>query len=160
MLGGILSFFGPSILLSTILRASSNACEGVGSGGVLASPEALLVVNRDDESGLTREVEPVKMVSFGLEDHRAVLGGRTWDTSTGSARTSIIVRQSDTALRPPVQDPREAAGRERRSSNLSYQECCRDVRANGRRERTRAGGLNEIGTPLKKKQVYLCAYQR
>ena len=50
MLGGILSFFGPSILLSTILRASSNACEGVGSGGVLASPEALLVVNRDDES--------------------------------------------------------------------------------------------------------------
>jgi len=145
--------------LSTILRASSNACEGVGSGGVLASPEALLVVNRDDESGLTREVEPVKMVSFGLEDHRAVLGGRTWDTSTGSARTSIIVRQSDTALRPPVQDPREAAGRERRSSNLSYQECCRDVRANGRRERTRAGGLNEIGTPLKKKQVYLCAYQ-
>jgi len=100
MLGGILSFFGPSILLSTILRASSNACEGVGSGGVLASPEALLVVNRDDESGLTREVEPVKMVSFGLEDHRAVLGGRTWDTSTGSARTSIIARQSDTALRP------------------------------------------------------------
>src|SRR3974377_2198604 len=154
MLGGILSFFGPSILLSTILRASSNACEGVGSGGVLASPEALLVVNRDDESGLTREVEPVKMVSFGLEDHRAVLGGRTWDTSTGPAS-----RRPATALRPPVQDPREAAGRERRSSNLSYQECCRDVRANGRRERTRARGLNEIGTPLKKKQVYLCAYQ-
>ena len=94
MLGGILSFFGPSILLSTILRASSNACEGVGSGGVLASPEALLVVNRDDESGLTREVEPVKMVSFGLEDHRAVLGGRTWDTSTG-------VRQ-DVYYSPPV----------------------------------------------------------
>jgi len=36
-LGGTLSFFGPSILLSTILRVSANAWEGVGSGGVLAS---------------------------------------------------------------------------------------------------------------------------
>ena len=37
MLGGTLSFLGPSTLLSTIFRASSNACAGVGSGGVLVS---------------------------------------------------------------------------------------------------------------------------
>src|SRR3974377_522976 len=37
MLGGTLSFFGPSTLLSTILRASAKTCAGVGSGGVLAS---------------------------------------------------------------------------------------------------------------------------
>ena len=30
MLGGTLSFFGPSALLSTILRASAKACAGVG----------------------------------------------------------------------------------------------------------------------------------
>ena len=32
MLGGTLSFLGPSTLLSTIFRASSNACAGVGMG--------------------------------------------------------------------------------------------------------------------------------
>ena len=37
MLGGTLSFLGPSTLLSTIFRASSNARAGVGSGGVLVS---------------------------------------------------------------------------------------------------------------------------
>ena len=37
MLGGTLSFLGPSTLLSTTFRASSNACAGVGMGGVLAS---------------------------------------------------------------------------------------------------------------------------
>src|SRR3974390_2020154 len=37
MLGGTLSFLGPSTLLSTTFRASSNAWVGVGMGGVLAS---------------------------------------------------------------------------------------------------------------------------
>jgi hypothetical protein len=54
MLGGFLSFFGPSILLSTIFRGSSNACVGV---------------TICDEDGLPRQVEPVEVVSLGLEDH-------------------------------------------------------------------------------------------
>jgi hypothetical protein len=37
MLGGTFGFLGPSPLLSTIFRASSNARAGVGSGGVLVS---------------------------------------------------------------------------------------------------------------------------
>src|SRR3974390_3095833 len=41
-----------------------------------------------------------KVVCFGLENHRAVIGGRTWRTNTGSARTSIIDRRSSTLPRP------------------------------------------------------------
>jgi hypothetical protein len=56
-------------LLSTILRASAKAAEGLGSRTVLASRSPSLVVDRDDEACLARQVEPVKVVSFGLEDH-------------------------------------------------------------------------------------------
>src|SRR3974390_2990775 len=41
-----------------------------------------------------------KVLSFGLGNQRAVIGGRTWRTNTGSARTSIIDRRSSTPPRP------------------------------------------------------------
>src|SRR6516164_6509411 len=41
-----------------------------------------------------------KVVCFELENHRAVIGGRTWRTNSGSARTSITDRRSSTPPRP------------------------------------------------------------
>jgi hypothetical protein len=69
MLGGTLSFFGPSTLLSTIFRASAKAAAGVGSGAVLASPQTVFVVDRDDEACLPRKVERVEVIGLRLEDH-------------------------------------------------------------------------------------------
>jgi len=77
MLGGILSFFGPSMLLSTIFRASSNACAGVGSDGVLPSRSPSSFVDRHDELSLPRQVEAVEVVCFELEDHSRRSPGRT-----------------------------------------------------------------------------------
>ena len=66
MVGGTLSFLGPSTLLSTIFR-------------LLERPRwrrrRLFVVNRDDEPRLPRQVEAAKVVCFGLENHPAGLGG-------------------------------------------------------------------------------------
>jgi hypothetical protein len=38
-------------------------------------PQAVLVVDRDDEPGLPRQIEAVEVVYFGLENHR-LLGGQ------------------------------------------------------------------------------------
>ena len=39
-------------------------------------PQPVLVVDRDDEADLARQIEPMEVVSFGLEDHR-VSGAQT-----------------------------------------------------------------------------------
>jgi hypothetical protein len=41
----------------------------VGSSRRAGEPQAVLVVYRDDEARLPRQVEPVEVVSLGLEDH-------------------------------------------------------------------------------------------
>ena len=61
-------------MLSTILRAPrAKAAAGVGAGRA-GEPQPVLVVDRDDEADLARQIEPMEVVSFGLEDHR-VSGG-------------------------------------------------------------------------------------
>jgi hypothetical protein len=54
-------------LLSTIFRASAKASAEVESGTVAA--RSVLVINRDDETGLPGEIETMEIVSLGLEDH-------------------------------------------------------------------------------------------
>ena len=53
VLGGTLSFLGPSTLLSTIFRASSKRLRWRRQRRRAGEPQAVLVVDRDDEPGLT-----------------------------------------------------------------------------------------------------------